>query len=82
MAKPSHTTCREGIENVRKNGKVSSLYPYEAVVRVYMKNVKSFVIDYKNAKHSYQYRSTVRDQKHTHAPHRTHTHAPHTHTVG
>ncbi|ELR16367.1 Vacuolar sorting protein 9 (VPS9) domain containing protein [Acanthamoeba castellanii str. Neff] len=49
----------EGIENVRKNGKVSSLYPYEAVVRVYMKNVRSFVIDYKNAKHSYQYRSTV-----------------------
>lgn len=44
---------------MRKNGKVSSLYPYEAVIRVYMKSVKAFVIDYKNAKHSYQYRSSV-----------------------
>jgi len=49
----------EGIENVRKNGKVSSLYPYDAVVRVYMKNVKTFVVDYQSAKHSYQYRSIV-----------------------
>jgi len=44
---------------MRKNGKVSSLYPYEAVLRVYMKNMKAFIIDYRNAKHSYQYRSPV-----------------------
>ncbi len=52
----------EGIGNVRKKGKasvVSSLYPYESIIKVHMKNIKIFVIYYQNAKHPYQYKSPV-----------------------
>lgn len=50
---------KEGTENVRKKGKVSSRYPYEAILNVQMKNLKTFYIEYQGAKHIYQYRSPV-----------------------
>jgi len=48
-----------GIENIRKNGKVSSVYGYDQVKKVTMKNLKTFIIKYEGAKHDYQYRSPV-----------------------
>jgi len=49
----------KGIQNVRKNGEVSSFYPYENIKNITMKDTNTFVLEYAEAKHSYTYSSPV-----------------------